>query len=67
MRYPDTRLPQIGTTIFARISTLAQAHRALNLSQGFPDFDGPETLPVRFCFAKNETTLDRAAERLCNL
>lgn len=47
MHYPDTKLPQVGTTIFTRMSALAQAHQAINLSQGFPDFDGPEALLSR--------------------
>lgn len=34
-----TRLPAVGTTIFTRMSTLAQQHGAVNLGQGFPDFD----------------------------
>ncbi|SIQ97110.1 pyridoxal phosphate-dependent aminotransferase [Marinobacterium stanieri] len=47
MRYPETKLPGVGTTIFAQMSALAQAHQAINLSQGFPDFDGPEALLAR--------------------
>ena len=34
-----SRLPQVGTTVFATMSALAQAHGAVNLGQGFPDFD----------------------------
>ncbi|MCE7061316.1 methionine aminotransferase [Dyadobacter sp. CY343] len=34
-----SKLPHIGTTIFTRMSKLAEEHRALNLSQGFPEFD----------------------------
>lgn len=34
-----TRLPNEGTSIFAVMSQLAHEHGALNLSQGFPDFD----------------------------
>jgi len=33
-----SKLPAVGTTIFSRMSQLAQQHGALNLSQGFPDF-----------------------------
>ncbi|MBP0048604.1 pyridoxal phosphate-dependent aminotransferase [Marinobacterium sp. AK62] len=47
MQYPETKLPGVGTTIFAQMSALAQAHQAINLSQGFPDFDGPEALLSR--------------------
>lgn len=41
---PETKLPKVGTTIFTVASALAQEHGALNLSQGFPDFDGPKAL-----------------------
>jgi len=34
-----SRLPEVGTTIFTVMSALAQAHGAVNLGQGFPDFD----------------------------
>ncbi|MCX9156975.1 methionine aminotransferase [Niveibacterium sp. 24ML] len=34
----DSRLPEVGTTIFTVMSRLAQACGAINLSQGFPDF-----------------------------
>ena len=34
-----SRLPQVGTTIFTVMSALAQTHDAVNLGQGFPDFD----------------------------
>lgn len=33
-----SKLPSIGTTIFSRMSALAQQHGAINLAQGFPDF-----------------------------
>ena len=39
-----SKLPQVGTTIFTRMSQLAMETGALNLSQGFPDFDGPPAL-----------------------
>lgn len=35
----DSRLPQVGTTIFTVMSALATQHGAVNLGQGFPDFD----------------------------
>jgi methionine aminotransferase len=35
----QSRLPRVGTTIFTVMSALAQAHGAVNLGQGFPDFD----------------------------
>jgi methionine transaminase len=34
-----SRLPQVGTTIFTVMSALAQERGAVNLGQGFPDFD----------------------------
>jgi len=34
-----SRLPQVGTTIFTVMSALAQKHAAVNLGQGFPDFE----------------------------
>ena len=40
----ESRLPEVGTTIFTRMSALAAGCGALNLSQGFPDFDAPEAL-----------------------
>jgi methionine transaminase len=39
-----SRLPTIGTTIFTVMSALANQHKAINLSQGFPDFDSPPEL-----------------------
>ncbi len=36
-----TRLQGFGTTIFAEVTRLARAHGAVNLAQGFPDFEGP--------------------------
>ena len=38
------KLPQVGTTIFTQMSALAVECQALNLSQGFPDFDAPQAL-----------------------
>lgn len=34
----DSRLPDVGTSIFAVMSKMALDHGAINLSQGFPDF-----------------------------
>ena len=39
-----SKLPKVGTTIFTRMSQLAADVGAINLSQGFPDFDGPQAL-----------------------
>ena len=38
------RLRPFGTSIFAEMTALANQHQAINLSQGFPDFDAPEFL-----------------------
>jgi N-succinyldiaminopimelate aminotransferase len=38
------RLQGFGTTIFTEMTALAQQHQAVNLGQGFPDFDGPEAV-----------------------
>ncbi len=35
----ESRLPRVGTTIFTVMSALAQERGAVNLGQGFPDFD----------------------------
>jgi methionine transaminase len=35
----ESRLPNVGTTIFTVMSALAQQHGAVNLGQGFPDFE----------------------------
>ena len=34
-----SRLPRVGTTIFTVMSALAAEKGAVNLGQGFPDFD----------------------------
>ncbi|MFA1240715.1 pyridoxal phosphate-dependent aminotransferase [Serratia odorifera] len=47
---PDSKLPALGTTIFSQMSALAQQHQAINLSQGFPDFDGPDYLQQRLAW-----------------
>ena len=39
-----SRLPTVGTTIFTRMSQLAQTCGAINLSQGFPDFSAEDVL-----------------------
>jgi methionine aminotransferase len=39
-----SKLPNVGTTIFTSMSQLAAETGAINLSQGFPDFNGPQDL-----------------------
>jgi methionine transaminase len=40
----ESRLPGVGTTIFTAVNELAARHGALNLAQGFPDFEPPPRL-----------------------
>ena len=42
-----SKLPGVGTTIFTQMSQLAARHGAINLGQGFPDFDGDPRLHRR--------------------
>jgi methionine aminotransferase len=44
MKPLESKLPNVGTTIFTLMSQLAEQHRAVNLSQGFPDFRPPPVL-----------------------
>jgi len=44
-----SKLPNVGTTIFTVMSQLAAETGAINLSQGFPDFDGPDALREALC------------------
>ncbi|MCS7077804.1 MAG: methionine aminotransferase [Bacteroidia bacterium] len=39
MSFAKSKLPNVGTTIFTVMSALANEHKAINLSQGFPDFE----------------------------
>jgi len=41
---PPSRLPRVGTTIFTVMSALAAERGAVNLGQGFPDFEGDPAL-----------------------
>lgn len=40
----ESKLPNLGITIFTKMSKLAQEHNAINLSQGFPDFPPDQKL-----------------------
>ena len=42
-----SKLPNLETSIFTEMSVMANQHQAINLSQGFPEFDTPD-------FLKNE-------------
>ena len=40
----ESKLPNLGTSIFSQMTALANQYQAINLSQGFPEFDAPELL-----------------------
>jgi len=40
----NSKLPTVGTTIFTVMSKLAADHQAINLSQGFPDYETDKQL-----------------------
>ncbi|MDO7170946.1 methionine aminotransferase [Mariniflexile sp. AS56] len=40
----QSKLPNVGTTIFSVMSALATKHKAINLSQGFPNFKSDQKL-----------------------
>ena len=42
-----SKVPNVGTTIFTVMSQMALDYGAINLSQGFPDYDGPALLRDR--------------------
>lgn len=44
----ESKLPKVGTTIFTVMSQMANEHGAINLSQGFPDFEPPAPLLEMF-------------------
>ena len=44
MQNISSKLPNVGTTIFTVMSQLASKYDAINLSQGFPNFNIDQTL-----------------------
>lgn len=44
IQLPLSKLSDVGTTIFSRMTQLAHEHEAINLSQGFPDFPADPVL-----------------------
>jgi methionine aminotransferase len=44
MQPPVSKLPSAGTTIFTVMTKLAEEHGAINLGQGFPEFQPPARL-----------------------
>jgi len=49
-----SKLPNLGTSIFTEMSMLANQHQAINLSQGFPEFDTPDFLKTKINQAISE-------------
>src|SRR5262245_54577630 len=47
MKRLESKLPAVGTTIFTVMTQLANEHGAVNLSQGFPNFEPPAGLIER--------------------
>ena len=43
----ESKLPNLGVSIFSQMSGLANQFSAINLSQGFPEFDAPELLKTQ--------------------
>ena len=50
----QSKLPNVGTTIFTVMSSLAVEHNAINLGQGFPDFPMSEELTALVAEAMNK-------------
>jgi len=50
----DTKFPRKQTTIFSVMSQLAAEHQAVNLGQGFPDFEAPAFLKEALVQAMRE-------------
>lgn len=49
-----SKLPDVGITIFTVMSKLAADHQAINLSQGFPDFDAhPDLIDLVAGYMRN--------------
>jgi methionine transaminase len=49
----SSKLPKVGTSIFTKMSAMAQEYGALNLSQGFPDFDmDPQLIELVYGYMK---------------
>ncbi|MGV0829262.1 methionine aminotransferase [Empedobacter brevis] len=49
-----SKLPHVSTTIFSVMSQLATEHQAINLAQGFPDFDSDPELINRLNFYSSQ-------------
>ncbi len=51
MSWLSRRVAGFPTTVFSEFSALATRHKAVNLGQGFPDFDGPDEIKEAACRA----------------
>jgi aspartate/methionine/tyrosine aminotransferase len=54
MPRPAFRIARLPQSVFSEITRLAEAHGAVNLSQGFPDFPAPEAVKEAACRAIRE-------------
>ena len=61
----NSKLPGAGTTIFTVMSRMAEDCGAINLAQGFPDFDGPQALRDRVSYHLEHGHNQYAKNRLC--
>ncbi len=43
----QSKLPNVGTTIFTEMSVMANEYKAINLGQGFPDYAMPQALVAK--------------------
>ena len=68
-----SKLSDLGVTIFALMTQLANKHGAINPSQSFPDFDThPELISmvekyIRTGHNQKDETLLKAADELCRV
>jgi methionine aminotransferase len=66
-----SKLPDVGTTIFTVMSRLAAEHGAINLSQGYPDFEPPDALIDRVVYhlrhGANQYAPMAGVPRLCEV
>lgn len=56
----ESKLPQSGVSVFARMTALAMEYNAINLAQGFPDFNPPEEL-IEFLYSSAKEGLNQYA------
>lgn len=65
---PAERVAALGQSVFSEMTRLALEHGAINLAQGFPDFDGPEAAKAEAARAiaagLNQYSMDRGLPAL---